>query len=754
MLAEPSRALTIAAVLLVAVTVGANGAAVRGQTTSAPADPVRAAIARGDFERATLLARLERSPERRCEVLLSQASRRATQDSAEARAVLQAVLNLVDRYRDIPEVSQRLAAFARRAKRGLAGMDLAGAQTAEDTVAAAEALLPLLPEDERGQTALETAIRLDDLGRRDLARESHRRAAALDETSPGGRAAAFAYKLLDGGSAAATTELETLISDLAEAGHPQIAGYVLALSAERAWQAGDAQAAAAMRKLLDRHAGRLTGADNAASRHRPAAHRVALARRSGDDVGAAAYSDLEAAHAWFVSRGMTRNAADAALVAASLARPGSERTRWLDEAAEAYRTLDAVDAQASETGLSRVAALRPPQSDVLASQFENGQARPDPMIEDSTGFYIRVRGAYEVRVATAFDAGAFDDAFRFAQQAKLVELGPDRPRFETLGYAAAEEPYLLYPASRQGPTVDLLAEYLVGESATYVFALRADEKRQKFERLHTVVPVGRDAFRKQVLDFLAAVDTGAPREGREMAETLLRGVWGKWDNPWIVLSPDGPLRFLPFALLPVPGAAEGETLLHRITAGRAAVDDHLRKRSLLLQQRQVDRAQREGLWPEVNGHVSYLPTVAVLGNESLANRETALSLWAQCAGRLRRAAGSGHPVAGRISASSPVALNITARGLVLSLWNEAGRSALQSPAGQYMRNVFSLTSLDFGVNNTQGDVVTQLGRDLSEGYRVLKSGRSADTVDLKTTVPSRDWARWIYVDLAAVRRPG
>ena len=96
---------------------------------------------------------------------------------------------------------------------------------------------------------------------------------------------------------------------------------------------------------------------------------------------------------------------------------------------------------------------------------------------------------------------------------------------------------------------------------------------------------------------------------------------------------------------------------------------------------------------------------------------------------------------------------MTEMGLVLSLWSEPGQHTLASPAGQYLREVFSLTSSDFGPHTMQGDILAQLRRDLSEGYRVVKTRRDADDVDLPEALPASDWGRWVYIDLTAVRRP-
>ena len=154
-----------------------------------------------------------------------------------------------------------------------------------------------------------------------------------------------------------------------------------------------------------------------------------------------------------------------------------------------------------------------------------------------------------------------------------------------------------------------------------------------------------------------------------------------------------------------------------------------------------------GLWPEVPGRLSILPTAAVLGpaSEVLATRERVLELWAGCAERLREHTGAA------IAVRAPRMANPPGTGVILSLWAEPDADTA-SESDDYIRTVFSLGTPDYGANR-HGRILAQLQRDLLDGYRVQKTGRDAALVDLDARPPAGEWARWIFVDLSEVRRP-
>ncbi len=719
---------------------------------------VDAALAAGDFDRAVRLVRLARDPARLSAVWLRRAEALVDVDRARAKAALETVLAIVQRYDGMSSMQVRLALLEGRARRRLAELafeDAVGATAIEQTI---ERLLPLVDgAGARAAWAGDAGMRLDEAGARDAAVQYFRRAVREGGESLTARWAGAAAGLLDGGiEGIRPVVIARVLALLSEAGQDRPLGYLLALYAEATWQTDSDVAMVALHEWRARYASRLESETTRGSRHRLNVHSVAVARRVGTAVPARALADVVEAGSWFSTAGRVRDAADAAVVAASLTVAGTERERLCEAAREAYGQLASVDRAASEAGLMRVVALGPARSVALALAYERGTAGPDPLIEDTQGFRRRVRASFAAAVREAFARGTFEAAFRRSQQAKLAEVGIRLASADTLGFDELARRYVLQPEDLQGPTVDLVAAYFVDDEATYLFGLRADAKRERFERIHQRIEITRPTLNQRVAEFIEALDGDSVEAGRTMFALLMQQAWGDWNGPWIVLAPDGPLRFLPFELLRVPGVDGPErTLLERMTSGRDAVDRHVAARQAVLRrpgpmQRNVLEARRRGLWPPAPGRMSHLPTVAALNNDSVATQETALSMWAVSATRLREELGPTNDMASALAVSAPSFGTRMGQGFVLSLWNAP--SAAGAGSNAYVQSVFSLALPDLG-RNLHGRIVGQLKRDLASGHRVEKERRAARLVPLEQPVSARDWARWVYVDLKSVRRP-
>jgi hypothetical protein len=719
-------------------------------------------MARGDYERAMVIARLERDPAKRCDVLLGRAAALQSRDLTAAKNVLDEARQFVRRYANFPETATWRKNADARVSRQLSEIAVTEAAGPEALVAAVETLLGHLEgqPQQRAAVAVDAAIRLDAWARRDLAGRYHEQASREDGDSSITRSASLAKNLLDGAVDELSIEsIDALLTTLAESNDERLLGYLLALLVERAWQEGNEMLPAqAVETWKDRYSERLAGEVSTASRHRLAVHTVILDRflRKDDQLDTAKERDaakerVSAAHRWLAANNMPRDAADAALVAASLSRRRDDRDDWLAKANTGYGRL--VDRKAGDWGLQEVDALGPRVSTTLAAQFEAGDAQFHPAIEDEAGFGVRVRAAYEAQTRQAFDRGNFAQAFQNAQKAKLAELGIKVSHGDEIGFDKLVDRFALDPENMQGPNVDLLAEYLVTDRATYLFALRADAKRQVFERISKRIDVDRQTLRRRILDFIGALDVPAPAVGRALFDLLLEPVWGDWPGPWVVIAPDGPLRFLPVELLPV---TDGKTLLMQVTAQPEAVLANLEKRAGVLRgerrldRRIIDRVRKIGIWPLCGGRVSYLPTVAVLAKEDQATRDVAMKLWSRSAARMRHETLSDRPMLDRLGATAPLGGH-TFNGFVLSLWSEPESSALLSASGRYVHGVFTSGSGDYGGNN-HGQMLGQLRRDLVEGYRVEKQGRDARAIPLAEPISPADWGRWIYVDLAPVSR--
>ena len=711
-----------------------------------------------DFDRAVRRVRLARDPEQLSAIWLQRAEALVNVDRARAKTALETVLTLARRYDGMSSMQARLASPEAQARRRLAEMafeDAVGAAAIEQTI---ERLMPLVNGARaRAAWAGDAGMRLDEAGARDAAVQYFRRAMREGGESLTARWAGAAARLLDGGIDGVRHEvIAQVLTRLSEADRDRPLAYVLALYAEATWQTDGDGATVALREWRERYASRLESETTRGSRHRLNVHGVAVARRAGSAVPPRALADVVEAGSWFSTAGRVRDAADAAVVAASLTAAGTQREQWREAAREAYDRLASVDRAASEAGLMRVVALGPARSVALALAYERGGAGPDPLIEDTQGFRRRVRASFAAAVREAFARGTFEAAFRRSQQAKLAEVGIRLASADTLGFDELARHYVLQPEDLQGPTVDLVAAYFVDDEATYLFGLRADAKRERFERIHQRIEITRPALNQRVAEFIEALDGDSAEAGRTLFALLMQPAWGDWNGPWIVLAPDGPLRFLPFELLRTPGVDGPErTLLERMTWGRDAVDRHVAARQAILRrpgpvQRNVLQARRMGLWPPAPGRMSHLPTVAALNNDSVATQETALSMWAVSATRLREELGTTNEVASALAVSAPSFGTRMGQGFVLSLWNAP--SAAGAGSNAYVRSVFSLALPDLG-RNLHGRIVGQLKRDLASGHRVVKERRTARLVRLEQPVSARDWARWVYVDLKSVRRP-
>lgn len=298
---------------------------------------VDAALTADDFDRVVRFARLARDPEKLSAVWLQWAETLVDVDRARAKTALETVLAIARRYDGMSSMQARLASPEAQARRRLAEMafeDAVGAAAIEQTI---ERLLPLVNgAGARAAWAGDAGMRLDEAGGRDAAVPYFHRAVREGGKSLTARWTGAAARLLDGGIDGVRHEvIARVLTRLSEAGRDRPLAYVLALYAEATWQTDSDGAAVALREWRERYASRLESETTRGSRHRLNVHGVAVARRAGTAVPPRALADVVEAGSWFSTAGRVRDAADAAVVAASLTAAGTQREQWREAAREA-----------------------------------------------------------------------------------------------------------------------------------------------------------------------------------------------------------------------------------------------------------------------------------------------------------------------------------------------------------------------------------------------------------------------------------
>jgi len=141
---------------------------------------------------------------------------------------------------------------------------------------------------------------------------------------------------------------------------------------------------------------------------------------------------------------------------------------------------------------------------------------------------------------------------RRRQEEIRAEIIRSSARLAALQYPA---PLDLAEARRQLPPGTLLLEYLVGESKSYLFAV--GPRRGDFS-VYTL-PAGADKLRRLVQDFRTRLQQQAPAlaESTRLSDILLAPARKRLPGATrLLVCPDGPLHFLPFAALRDPNAGQ------------------------------------------------------------------------------------------------------------------------------------------------------------------------------------------------------
>jgi hypothetical protein len=278
-------------------------------------------------------------------------------------------------------------------------------------------------------------------------------------------------------------------------------------------------------------------------------------------------------------------AAEAAMIAAAAAGP-QDSGDWQGRAAAAIDTLQAVNEPLAESlrrRLERYDAIHQPFERWLEIaqrpdyRDTRGTVLPDVLLETRGELIARVRRGFEEAIGAAIIDNQLERGFQLAQQAKALAVG----RTLTAEGGTAPEPITVAALlrtrlmsfglgdGRSIPSRELFIEYFFGPARAWAFYIFAPG--DVYQPL-MVVELDRAAFDSQCREAIRALQAGhAPEDpGRWLLSGSpdLKQLWGQLEAdkqrsermPRLVISPDGPLCFLPLQAPDLKIAASVVTL--------------------------------------------------------------------------------------------------------------------------------------------------------------------------------------------------
>jgi len=245
------------------------------------------------------------------------------------------------------------------------------------------------------------------------------------------------------------------------------------------------------------------------------------------------------------------------------------RARFLSSRYAPYEALIAADlAQADEgavwrTFLTAEEVRARSLADEVAHSVNGANRGVDPQEEELRARLTSQQLRLEARIQRQDPDEAGTLALRRSIEEARAQLDAIRLRQGGVAAKQATLPRTLAQVQQQLPADTAVLAYFVGDNSAHVWLLTRRELR------HAVLP-GRDRLQRAIGATVAARRGSTPGASaeRDLSSTLLAHLLDGISETRMLVLADGPLNGVPFASLPVPGAA-GQMLVDRFVLGYA-----------------------------------------------------------------------------------------------------------------------------------------------------------------------------------------